>query len=272
MEEKLEKNAKAFIKKINNYKKNLLAKINKKHEKFTIKLKNEIEKLEMQKKLKLDEYHSNNNYNNYNNIYGNNLYNNNNNNIDNYNFNNYSNFNSHRQEEYKNSPDNSNIKNNNRTKITNKKYYHYSPYGYNNPKMLRNLSKDLLNFNSALYYDNNIPDIIQYQSLLVPLYRNNNMIYSGGSMPLLNIEEIDTVRNNNQDIIDITNGDIAGNTSKINNYSYRNDDTVNDNNAVDYSFNKKHLYYFNEPKYEMELTNNGVNETEKTREKIKNYN
>ena len=91
-------------------------------------------------------------------------------------------------------------------------------------------------------------------------------------MPLLNIEEIDNFRNNNQDIIDITNGDNVGNITKNNNYSYRNDDTVNDNNVVDYSFNKKHLYYFNEPKYEMELTNNGENEIEKTREKINNYN
>ena len=189
--------------------------------------------------------------------------------MDYYNYNNYSKFENNKKEEYKNAPDYSHTKNKNRTNVTNKKYYHYSPYGYNNPKMLRNLSKDLLNFNSALYYDNNIPDIIQYQCLLVPFYRNNNMIYSGGSMPLLNTEEIDTFRNNNQEVIDATNGEIVGNLSKLN--SNRNDETGIDSNG-DYSFNKKHLYYFNEPKYEIEYTNNGEIENDKSREKIKSNN
>jgi hypothetical protein len=263
-EEKLEKNAKAFIHKINNNKKNILAMINKRQEKFSLKLKNEIEKMELQKQLKLDEYNKNNNINLNGNLY--------NNNIEYNNFNNYSNLDTIRKEDYKYSPDNSRIiKNNNKTNIINKKYYHYSPYSYRNPKMLKNLSKDLLNFNSELYYNNNIPDIIQYQSLLVPMYRNNNMINRDGSSPMIIIEDLDTLRNinNNLDIIDATNGDIYSNISRIQNYSKRNDESIIDNNNIDYSFNKKHLYYFNEPKYEIELTY-GDNEIEQT--KIKNNN
>ena len=266
-EEKLEKNAKAFIHKINNNKKNILAMINKRQEKFSLRLKNEIEKMELQKQLKLDEYNKNNNINLNGNLY-------NNNNIEYNNFNNYSNLDTIRKEDYKYSPDNSRIiKNNNKTNIINKKYYHYSPYSYRNPKMLKNLSKDLLNFNSELYYNNNIPDIIQYQSILVPMYRNNNIINRDGSSPMIIVEDLDTLRNinNNIDIIDATNGDIYSNISRIQNYSKRNDESIIDNNNIDYSFNKKHLYYFNEPKYEIELTN-AENEIDKSKVKIKNNN
>jgi len=268
-EERLEKNAKAFIQKLNNNKKNVLAMINKKHEKFTLKLKNEIEKIEMQKKLKFDEYNKNNNININNNIYGNIS----NNNIDYYNINinNYSNLDNMRKEEYIYSSDNSRIRSNKR-KVVNKKYYHYSPYNIKNPKMLKNISKDLLNFNSELYYNNNIPDIIQYQYLLVPLFRNNNMINKGGSTPLINVEDIDNLINNNPDILEANNGEIMGNISRINNYSNRNDESnIDNNNIIDNSFNKKHLYYFNEPKYEIELTY-GDNEIDKTKPKIKNNN
>ena len=266
-EEKLEKNAKAFIHKINSNKKNILAMINKRQEKYNLKLKNEIEKMEMQKNLKLDEYNQKNNNNN---LYGNgNIYNNN---MDYNNYNNYSNLDSIRKEDYKYSSDNSRIiRNNNKTNIINKKYYHYSPYSYRNPKMLKNLSKDLLNFNSELYYNNNVPDIIQYQSILVPMYRNNNIIYRDGSSPMIVIEDMDTIRNNNQDIIDATNGEINSNLSRINNYSKIKDETIIENNNIDYSFNKKHLYYFNEPKYGIELTNGEI-ENDKSKVKIKNNN
>ena len=255
-EERLEKNAKAFIQKINNNKKKFLDMINKKNEKFSLKLKNEIEKNEKLKKLQLDEFSRN--------------YNINNNNIDYYNINNINNYtnldNNMRKEENKYSPDNSKIINNK----PKKKYYHYSPYNYKNPKMLKNISKDLLNFNSELYYNNNIPDIIQYQFLLAPLYQNNNMIKKIGSSPLIIIDDIDNLRNNNNpEIVDMTNGEVVGNISRINNYSYRNDESNIDNNNIDNSFNKKHLYYFNEPKYEIELTY-GDNEIEQT--KIKNNN
>ena len=236
-EEKLEKDAKAFIQKINKRKKNILAMINKKHEKFSLKLKRDIEKMERQKKLKLDEINKNNN-----------LY-------DNMNYYKIKNYSNNKKEENKYSPDNSGIKS-----YKNKKYYHYSPYDYRNPKMLKNLSKDLLNFNSELYYNNNIPDIIQYQYILAPLYRNN-MMNKIGSTPLINIDDIDNFRNNY--IPDITNGEIGGNISGLNNYSILNDESNLDSNMIDNSFNKKHLYYFNEPKYEIELSAGEI-EMEKT--------
>ena len=238
-EEILEKNAKAFIQKINNKKKDLLAMINKKHEKYTLKLKNEIEKIENQKKIKYDEYNKNNN------IYYN-----------------YSNLDNIKRDEKKYFLNNSNIKNN-KFNILNKKYFHYSPYDINNPKMLKNLSKDLLNFNSELYYNNNIPDIIQYQYLISPYYNNinntRNMLIKADSTPLINVEEDDNLRNN-PDIIDMTNGDTMGNNvSRLNNYSNRIEDTNIDYNMIDNSFNKKHLYYFNELKYENELTSGDNN-------------
>ena len=240
-EERLEKNAKAFIQKLNKNKKDLLSIINKKQEKFSLKLKKEIDKLEIQKKLKLDEYNKNNilyNYKDYSNI--NNI--NNNSYLDN----------NLKREENKYSPENSRIKN-----YKTKKYYHYSPYNYHNPKMLKNLSKDLLNFNSELYYNNNIPDIIQYHYILAPLQRNNNIINKVESSPLINIEEIGNLRTNNfpeiNDVseIDRENGE---NISSGYNYSIRNDESNLEINMADNSFNKKHLYYFNEPKYEIELT------------------
>ena len=249
-EERLEKNAKAFIRKIKDNKKNLLAMINKKQEKFSLRLKNEIEKMEKQKQLQFE-----------NNIY-------NTNNVDYYNINNinnYSNFNNIKKEENNYSSNNSRIINNKQKK----KYYHYSPYNYKNPEMLKNISNDLINFNSELYYNNNIPDIIQYQFLLAPLYQNNNMAKMG-SAPLINIDDNFRI-NNNPEIKDMTNGEIIGNLSRINNYSYRNDESNYDINNNDNSFNKKHLYYFNEPKYEIESTY-GENEIDQTKLKTKNNN
>jgi hypothetical protein len=253
-EEKLEKNAKAFIQKIINNKKNVLAMINKRHEKFTLRLKNELEKIERQKKLKYDEYSNKNNINinnnklyNYNNGYNNDNYNLNINNAD------YSDLNTMRREENKYSPNISNIRNN---RIKNKKYYHYSPYNFDNPEMLKNISKDLLNFNSELYYNNNIPDIVQFQYRLAPLYKNKNknMLIKGVSTPLIYFEDNDFISNNNPpEIVDMTNGEIASNISRVNNYSYGDEDTINDNNLID-NFKRKHLYYFNELKYENELT------------------
>ena len=241
IEEKLEKNAKAFIQKLNKDKKNLLAMINKRQKKFAQKLKNEIEHREKENELKLDEYSK------YYNIY---------NNKDYYNINsinNYSNLDRMRKEEKEKeySPDNSLIR-----KHKNKKYYHYSPYNYRNPKMLKNISKDLLNFNSELYYNNNIPDIIQYQLILAPLYKNNNnIINQGRSTPFINIDDINNLQYNNSDNIDMTNGELVSNVSKINNYSCRIDESnFDNNNIIDNSYNKKHLYFFNEPKYELEFT------------------
>ena len=256
-EERLEKNAKAFIQKIKNDKKNLLLKINKKHEKYSLRLKYELEKIERQNKFKIDEFSRNNNiYNIYNNnIYNGGVFNNMDyNNINNINNNKYyyQNLNliNNKKEEDKNSPDNSGIKSN---RNKNKKYYYLSPYSSKNPKMLKNISKDLLNFNSELYYNNNMPDILQYQILLAPLY-NNNVMNKNGSTRMLNFDEMDNLRNinninnTNLESVEMTNGDIVGNTSK-NNYSNRNDES-----NIDNSFNKKHLYYFNEPKYEIEVT------------------
>ena len=249
-EEKLEKNAKAFIQKINNNKKNVLAMINKRHEKFTLKLKNELEKIERQRKLKYDEYSNKNNNKlyNYNNWYNNDKYNLNINNVD------YSDLNTMRREENKYSPNISNIRNN---RIKNKKYYHYSPYNPDNPEMLKNISKDLLNFNSELYYNNNMPDIVQFQYRLVPpLYKNKNknMLIKGISTPLIYFEDNDFISNNNPpEIVDMTNGEIASNISRVNNYSYGDEATNNDNNIID-DYKRKHLYYFNELKYENELT------------------
>ena len=249
-EEKLEKNAKAFIQKINNDKKNVLAMINKRHEKFTLKLKNELEKIERKRKLKYDEYsnkNNNNKLNNYNNGYNNDNYNLNINNVD------YSDLNTMRREENKYSPNISNIRNN---RIKNKKYYHYSPYNLDNPEMLKNISKDLLNFNSELYYNNNIPDIVQFQYRLAPLYKNKNknMLIKGVSTPLIYFEDNDFISNNNPpEIVDMTNGEIASNISRVNNYFYGDEDIYNDNNLID-NLKRKHLYYFNELKYENELT------------------
>ena len=253
IEERLEKNAKAFVQKLNKNKKNALELINKKQQKFAIKLKNEIEKKEIQNKLRLDEYSNNNsNINIYNNM---NFYS-----INNINNNNYSKI-------Y--SQENSFMK-----KYKNKKYYHYSPYNSKNPKMLKNISKDLLNFNSELYYNNNMPDILHYQYLLAPLYKNNKAINRGISAPYINVEDINNLNiYNNQDVIDMTNGELISNISRFHNYSNRIDESNNniENNINDNSFNKKHLYFFNEPKYEIELTS-GDNEIEGTKPNIKNNN
>lgn len=120
--------------------------------------------------------------------------------------------------------------------------------------MLKNISKDILNFNSELYYNNNMPDIVQYQYRLVPFYKNknNNVLIKGASTPLIYFEDNDFIRNNNPpEIIDMTSGEIVSNLSRVNNYSYGDDDTNNDLND---NFKRKHLYYFNELKYENELT------------------
>ena len=257
-EEKLEKDARAFIQKLNKNKQKELAKINKRQERIALKLKNEIEKRQRENQLKMDEY----NYNNKNqNIF-------NNNNIYDYNSNNVKNY----LRKYRIKNVNEYYQENSVTKKQkNKKYYHYSPYNYKNPKMLKNISKDLLNYNSELYYNNNIPDIIQYQVILAPFYKNNNMINKGRSTPYINVEDINNVYMNNNnnipDIIDMTNGELISNNSRFNNnnYSSRIDESNMDSN-IDNSFNKKHLYFFNEPKYEIENTS-GENEINKTNEK-----
>ena len=257
-EEKLEKDARAFIQKLNKNKQKELAKINKRQERIALKLKNEIEKRQRENQLKMDEY----NYNNKNqNIF-------NNNNIYDYNSNNAKNY----LRKYRIKNVNEYYQENSVTKKQkNKKYYHYSPYNYKNPKMLKNISKDLLNYNSELYYNNNIPDIIQYQVILAPFYKNNNMINKGRSTPYINVEDINNVYMNNNnnipDIIDMTNGELISNNSRFNNnnYSSRIDESNMDSN-IDNSFNKKHLYFFNEPKYEIENTS-GENEINKTNEK-----
>ena len=260
-EEKLEKDARAFIQKINKNKQKELAKISKRQQRFALKLKNEIEKKQRENHLKLNEYNRiqymyKNNGENF-------IQNNNNNNA--YNYSNVYRM----REENQYSPDNSMIK-----RHKNKKYHHYSPYNYKNPKMLKNISKDLLNFNSELYYNNNIPDILQYQYLLSPFYKNNNMINKGRSTPYIDVEDINNMYMNNNiqnipDIIDMTNGEIHGNNiSRFNNnnYSSRIDESNMDSNIIDNSFNKKHLYFFNEPKYELENTS-AENEMDKTNEK-----
>ena len=256
-EEKLEKDARAFIQKLNKNKQKELAKINKRQERIALKLKNEIEKRQRENQLKMDEY----NYNNQNqNIFNNNIYDYNSNNVKNY------------LRKYRIKNVNEYYQENSVTKKQkNKKYYHYSPYNYKNPKMLKNISKDLLNYNSELYYNNNIPDIIQYQVILAPFYKNNNMINKGRSTPYINVEDINNVYMNNNnnipDIIDMTNGELISNNSRFNNnnYSSRIDESNMDSN-IDNSFNKKHLYFFNEPKYEIENTS-GENEINKTNEK-----
>lgn len=256
-EEKLEKDARAFIQKLNKNKQKELAKINKRQERIALKLKNEIEKRQRENQLKMDEY----NYNNQSqNIFNNNIYDYNSNNAKNY------------LRKYRIKNVNEYYQENSVTKKQkNKKYYHYSPYNYKNPKMLKNISKDLLNYNSELYYNNNIPDIIQYQVILAPFYKNNNMINKGRSTPYINVEDINNVYMNNNnnipDIIDMTNGELISNNSRFNNnnYSSRIDESNMDSN-IDNSFNKKHLYFFNEPKYEIENTS-GENEINKTNEK-----
>ena len=256
-EEKLEKDARAFIQKLNKNKQKELAKINKRQERIALKLKNEIEKRQRENQLKMDEY----NYNNQNqNIFNNNIYDYNSNNAKNY------------LRKYRIKNVNEYYQENSVTKKQkNKKYYHYSPYNYKNPKMLKNISKDLLNYNSELYYNNNIPDIIQYQVILAPFYKNNNMINKGRSTPYINVEDINNVYMNNNnnipDIIDMTNGELISNNSRFNNnnYSSRIDESNMDSN-IDNSFNKKHLYFFNEPKYEIENTS-GENEINKKKKK-----
>ena len=101
-----------------------------------------------------------------------------------------------------------------------------------------------------------MPDIVQYQYRLVPFYKNknNNMLIKGASTPLIYFEDNDFIRNNSPpEMIDMTNGEVISNLSRVNNYSYGDDDTINDNNLND-NFKRKHLYYFNELKYENELT------------------
>ena len=90
------------------------------------------------------------------------------------------------------------------------------------------------------------------------------------SNSLINIENIDNLRLNNKiefdDFSEIGRENEGNISSGNHNYSIGIDESHFDTNMADNSFNKKHLYYFNEPKYEIELTSRG-NEIEKINQK-----
>ena len=251
-EEKLEKNAKAFIKRINNSKKNMLKVMKKKRDYFSLKLKKEIDKLEKQKKNREDEY--------------------------------FKNLEQKQRDHWGlSNENNSRVNKENEKNKGGKKYHYYSPA--QNLRMLQHFTKDLLNFNSELYYNNNVPDLNQYQNLLMAF--NNNNINNNYYFEDIAIEK--TLDNENkQKIISYIN---ESEDEKIPSYNYINDIIKNEefkentNSEVNISLSKqftdgrnnissfpgsnisnnnisnidnsirKHLYYFNEPKYENDINN-----------------
>ena len=248
-EEKLEKNAKAFIKRINNSKKNMLNIIKKRRDYYSLKLKNEIDKLEKQKKTREDEY--------------------------------FNDLESKQRDhwglyENNNKPNKENEKNKG-----GKKYHYYSPA--QNLKMLHNFTKDLLNFNSELYYNNNVPDLNQYQNLLVAFNNINNNYYFNDAV-IENTSEnenkqkiVSQINENtderfqgynninnfikNEEFKENTNTDVNISLSKQftegkNNISSFPGSNISNNNisSIDSSM-RKNLYYFNEPRYENDINN-----------------
>ena len=201
-EEELEKNAKEFIQRINNNKKNTLSIKRQKQQRDYLRLKKQIE-IEEQKRKMREEFE---------------LLRKNNENKEN------------------SQKKNRNIINMN---YTTKKYKYYNPN--RNKELLKNYTDDIAEYNSQFYYDNNIPNLSRihpvysaknYNNLIGPNVNDNYInerINSEVSLPVY--------YNINQNFVDV-------NPSNIN------ESQANNNSSMLNTSEKKHLYYFNELKYE----------------------
>ena len=114
---------------------------------------------------------------------------------------------------------NINISNN---KFPNKKYHYYNKNLIPKKILLKNFTEEIVNFNSPLYYDNNNPQIFNQ---MYNANRNNNIVIELNSNNRINTDvNIPINRNNNIMVVD------------------------NNDNMI--PFDKKHIYYFNQLKYE----------------------
>ena len=204
-EENLEKNAKEFIKKINNSKFNNLSIRKQKQQKDYLRLKKQIETIEKKRKMREEfEYQRSSSNENKHNLQRRNI----------------------------------NLSN---IKFNNNKYQYYN----NNKKLLKNFTHELRDFNSQFYY--NYPNQqYQYQQIFNP--NNYEMIN-----PNINDYYIDETINNEP------NSEFIKNMNNINNINQDSNDvhpsSINDslnnyNNSILNTSEKKHLYYFNDLKYE----------------------
>jgi hypothetical protein len=204
-EENLEKNAKEFIKKINNSKISNLSVRKQKQQKDYLRLKKQIETIEKKRKMREEfEYQRSNSNENKKNLQRRNI----------------------------------NLSN---IKFNNNKYQYYD----NNKKLLKNLTHELGDFNSQFYY--NYPNQ-QYQYQQIFNQNNYEMIN-----PNINDYYIDETINNEP------NSEFIKNMNNINNINQGSNDihpsNINDslnnyNNSILNTSDKKHLYYFNDLKYE----------------------
>ena len=118
--------------------------------------------------------------------------------------------------------------------MPNYKYHYYSPRK-KSKIMLKNFSDRLLNFNSEFYYNNNAPYLNKYKEYLISTINNSNIRY------------------NNERYENNYNSSIL-NKEKINNtglYISEIDRTLQSDLSE-----RKHLYYFNDLKYENEIEKN----------------
>ena len=214
MENELEKNAKNFIRKINSSKGDYMFIKKQKQQRDYLRLKKEISKMEKKQKKRKENFLNNElrteNYNNY-----------------------------KKQHVKSVSSEKSNSSN---------KYRYYSSRK-KAKNMFRNFSEKLLNFNSELYYNNNIPDLSDYKEYLLSNI-NNNFRYNN-----------DGYENNYSDKKDFDLNYVINNS----NISYLNKENINNSRLNLSEINKslqenlserKHLYYFNDLKYENEIEKN----------------
>ena len=201
-EENLEKNAKEFIKKINNSKINNLSVRKQKQQKDYLRLKKQIETIEKKRKMREEfEYQRSNSNENKKNLQRKNI-------------------------------NSSNIK------FNNNKYQYYS----DNKKLLKNFTHELRDFNSQFYY--NYPNQnYEYQQIL----NSNNYEMINPNINDYYIEETINNEPNSEFIRNINN--INQDSNEVHPTSI-NDSLNNYNNSILNNSEKKHLYYFNDLKYE----------------------
>lgn len=201
-EENLEKNAKEFIKKINNSKINNLSIKKQKQQKDYLRLKKQIETIEKKRKMREEfEFQRSNSNENQKNLQKRNI----------------------------------NLSN---IKFNNKKYEYYN----NNKKLLKNFTHELRDFNSQFYY--NYPNQ-QYQYQQIFNTNNYEMIN-----PNINDYYIDETINNEPNSEFIKNMNNINQDSNDVHPTSINDSLNNYNNSILNTSDKKHLYYFNDLKYE----------------------
>ena len=201
-EEDLEKNAKEFIKRINNNKINSISIKREKQQKDYLRLKKQIEIEEQKKKMREEfEYLRKNNEN----------------------------------------KDNSKKKNRNMININYKTKNNNNYIPNRNKELLKNYTDDIAEYNSQFYYEDNIPNSSRFH----PVYsaRKKNGLIG----PIINDNYINERINSepNQPVFYNINQNFVEFNPNIFNESQ-----ANNNSSMLNTSEKKHLYYFNELKYE----------------------